>query len=65
MPHHFAGEWNWGKIEKRVKNWDETHTFGFEEGRSATEISTAIRLLAAAARESGVQSLDLLLAPWM
>ena len=27
------------------------HTFGFEEGRSATEISTAIRLLAAAARE--------------
>ena len=40
-------------VEKRDKRWDEVHTFGFEEGRSATEISTAIRLLAAAAREWG------------
>ena len=36
--------------------WKEetrVHTFGFEEGRSETEISTAIRLMAAAAREWG------------
>ena len=40
-------------MKKRDKSWDEVHTFGFEEGRSTTEISTAIRLLAAAAREWG------------
>ena len=38
-------------VGKKDKSWDEIHTFGFEEGRSATEISTAIRLMAAAARE--------------
>ena len=38
---------------KKEKSWDAIHTFGFEEGRSATEISTNIRLLAAAAREWG------------
>ena len=41
------------KIEKKDKNWNETYTLGFEEGRSATEISTAIRLLASTAREWG------------
>ena len=40
-------------VEKRDNSCDEVHTFGFEEGRSATEIFTAIRLLAAAAREWG------------
>ena len=38
-------------VEKRDKSCGDIHTFGFEEGRSATEISTAIRLMAAAARE--------------
>ena len=38
-------------VEKRDKSWRNIHTFGFEEGRSATEISTATRLMAAAARE--------------
>ena len=38
-------------VERRDKSWANIHTFGFEEGRSATEISTAIRLMAAAARE--------------
>ena len=42
-------------MEKRDTSWDEVHTFGFEQGRSATEISTAIRLLAAAAREWGLE----------
>ena len=28
---------------ERDKSWDDVHTFGFEEGKSATEISTAIR----------------------
>ena len=32
------------QVERKKKNWNETHKFGFEEGRSATEISTAIRL---------------------
>ena len=32
---------------------DIIHTFGFEQGKSATETSTAIRLMAAAAREWG------------
>ena len=53
MPHHFTGN----GIEERGKQdtrWDEIHTFGFQEGRSATEISTAIRL-SAAARERGPQ----------
>ena len=31
--------------------WKEIHTFGFEEGRSATEIATAIRLMAAVGSE--------------
>ena len=42
-------------VGKKDKSWDETHTSGFEECRSATEISTAIRLLAAAAREWGLE----------
>ena len=41
------------KKERETKVWDEVHTFEFEKGRSATEISTAIRLLAAAAGEWG------------
>ena len=39
------------RIERKDKIWDAAHTSSFEEGRSATDISTAIRLLAAAARE--------------
>ena len=38
-------------VGKRDNGWDNLHTFGFEEGRSATEIPTAIRLMAAAAQE--------------
>ena len=38
------------KFGKRDKSWGSVHTLGFEE-RSATEISTSIRLVAAAARE--------------
>ena len=52
MFHHLVGdgvETSW----KEEKELEQTHTFGFEEGRSATDISTAIRLLAAAARGSG------------
>ena len=37
-------------VERRDKSWVCINTFGFEEGRSATEISTATRLMAAAAR---------------
>ena len=40
---------------KRDKRWEDIHIFGFEEGRGATEISTAIRLMAAAARQWGPQ----------
>ena len=40
-------------VEKRDKSWGGIHTFGFEEGRSSTETSTDIRLLAAAVREWG------------
>ena len=36
---------------KRDKCWESIHTFGFEEGRSATETLTAIRLMEAAARK--------------
>ena len=50
MPHHLTRN-GLTKVGKKDKSWDETHTFGFEEGRSATEIATAMRLLAAAARE--------------
>ena len=39
------------EVEKRDTSWGDIHIFGFEERRSATEISTAIRLMAAAARE--------------
>ena len=41
------------EVEKEDKSWRDIRIFGFEEGRSATEISTAIRLMAAAAREWG------------
>ena len=40
-------------VEKRDKRWGDIHTFVFEDGRSATEISTSIRLVAAAARGMG------------
>ena len=43
-------------VGKRDNGWDNLHTFGFEEGRSATEIPTAIRLTAAAAQEWGADS---------
>ena len=39
------------EVERRDKSWGDIHTFGFEEGRSATEISIAIGLMAVAARE--------------
>ena len=39
------------EVERSDKSWGDIHTFSFEEGRSATEISIAIRLMAAAARE--------------
>ena len=39
------------RIGKREKVSECILTFGSEEGRSATEISTAIRLMAAGARE--------------
>ena len=35
------------------KVWENLHTFGFEEGRSATEIPSATRLMEAAAQECG------------
>ena len=38
-------------MERRDKSWEWIYTIVFQEGRSATEISTAIRLMAAAARE--------------
>ena len=41
------------KFGKRDISWGSVHTLGFEEGRSSTEISTSIRLVAAAAREWG------------
>ena len=41
------------RLVERKKDWNETHPFGFETGRSSSEISTAIRLLTAAARERG------------
>ena len=48
--------WRWilelRQVEGENENWNETHTYGFEEGRSATEIF-AMRFLAAVAREWG------------
>ena len=41
------------KWSRRDKSWGNIHTFVFEEGRSAAEISTAMRLMAAATREWG------------
>ena len=41
------------EVEKRDKSWRDIRIFGFEEGRGATVISTAIGLMAAAAREWG------------
>ena len=40
-------------VGRRDNGWENLHTFGFVEGRSATEIHTAIRLMAAAAQEWG------------
>ena len=42
-------------IRRRDSSWDCIHTFGSEAGKSATEITTAIGLKAAAAREWGVE----------
>ena len=42
-----------GEVEKRDKSWRDIRIFGFTEGRSAIEISTAIRPMAAVAREWG------------
>ena len=53
-----------GEVEKRDKSWGDVRIFGLKEGRSATEISTAIRLMAATAKD-GVLNLDSLRAPWM
>ena len=53
-----------GEVEKRDKSWGDVRIFGFIEGRSAIEISTAIRPMAAVARE-WVLNLDSLRAPWM
>ena len=39
------------ELGKRDKSLEDVHIFGFEEGRSMTEIFMAIRLMAAAARE--------------
>ena len=51
-------------VERRDKSWANIHTFGFEEGRSATEISTASDSRRRQ-RESGSQNLGLLLVLWM
>ena len=40
-------------VQKAHGSWRRIHIFGFEEGRSVTEIATAIRLLAAAGVEWG------------
>ena len=53
MSIYFCWKWKLRNVEKRDKSWSGIHTFGFEEGRSATELSTVIRLMAAAAREWG------------
>ena len=54
-------------VKKRDTTWDEVHTVGFEEGRSATEIYTTIRLMAAGRllRESGGLSWVSSPVPWM
>ena len=41
--------------ERRDKRWECIHTFGFEDGRSTAEVSTAIRVMATAAREWGAE----------
>ena len=38
-------------VGRRDNEWEDLHTVEFEEGRSATEILTAIRLMVAAAHE--------------
>ena len=50
MPLHSARDGTERTGEKR-QSWEDIHIFGFEERRSATEISMAIRVLAAAARD--------------
>ena len=49
----FLMEMEMRNVGRRDKGWENLHTFGFEEGRSATEIPTAIGLMAAAAQEWG------------
>ena len=39
------------KIGMKNKSWENVHTFSFQEGRIATEIATAIRLMTATAQE--------------
>ena len=53
LPLYLAGNGAERCGEERQELGD-IHIFGFEEGRSATEIFTAIRLMAAAARERGL-----------
>ena len=38
-------------VGRRDKEWENLQNFACEEGRSASEIPTAIRLMAAAAQE--------------
>ena len=49
MSHYFDGDEN-EECGKRSKEWDNLHTFGLEGGRSAAEIRTTMRLMAAASR---------------
>ena len=49
LDHFFNIEMN--NIQRYNECWDQVHTLGFEEDKSATDISAAIRLLASAASE--------------
>ena len=42
-------------VGRKNRCWENIHTFGVEEGRSATEIPTANRLMTAAAQECEVE----------
>ena len=54
MPHDLGGNGaEEGRRERETINAVISILFGFEEGGNATEISTAIKLTAAAARERG------------
>ena len=53
MPHHSDGDRDEEYRKEKNKGWENVHTFGIEEGMGATEIATAIRLMAAAVQECG------------